>query len=65
MAQKDGVFFAFKMKKGDGIMKGMDGLCYRNVLATYTHLHALGANGWVKGIMHIAIANKERNLSFD
>ena len=65
MAQKDGVFFAFKMKKGDGIMKGMDGLCYKNVLATYTHLHALGANEWVRGIMHTAIANKEKNLSFD
>lgn len=65
MTAKDGVSFVFKMKKGEGIMKGMDGFCYKNVLATYTHLHALGTKAWVNGIMKMAITYKEKNLSFD
>jgi cobyrinic acid a,c-diamide synthase len=54
MTEKDGIYFAFKMKKGEGIIKGMDGCCYKNVLATYTHLHALGTKAWVNGILEIA-----------
>ncbi len=34
--------FAYKLLKGRGIDNGMDGLCMRNVLASYTHIHALG-----------------------
>lgn len=64
MTAKDGVSFVFKMKKGEGIMKGMDGFCYKNVLATYTHLHALGSKEWVNGILKIAVAYKN-NLSFN
>jgi cobyrinic acid a,c-diamide synthase len=52
--QKDSVYFAFRMKMGAGILDGMDGLCFRNVLATYTHLHALGTDEWIKGILNIA-----------
>ncbi|MBI4686490.1 MAG: hydrogenobyrinic acid a,c-diamide synthase (glutamine-hydrolyzing) [Nitrospirae bacterium] len=46
--------FAFKMKRGKGIMDGMDGICYKNVLATYTHLHAHGVKEWAKGIIRCA-----------
>lgn len=65
MTEKDGVHFAFKMNKGEGIMNKKDGLCYKNVLATYTHLHALGTKAWADGIMKIAITYKEKNLSVD
>jgi cobyrinic acid a,c-diamide synthase len=58
--QKDSVYFAFRMKIGAGILDGMDGLCYKNVLATYTHMHALGTGEWIKGILNIArIYNRE------
>jgi cobyrinic acid a,c-diamide synthase len=58
--QKDSVYFAFRMKMGAGILDGMDGLCYKNVLATYTHMHALGTGEWIKGILNIArIYNRE------
>ena len=61
--QKDDVYFAFKMKRGRGIVDSMDGLCFKNVLATYTHLHALGSREWVEGIMNRATAyKKERQL---
>ena len=57
--QKDSIYFAFTMKMGAGILNGMDGLCYRNVLATYTHLHALGTREWVEGVMNTAMAYRE------
>ena len=60
MVEKDGVHFAFKMKRGQGVINKMDGLCYKNVLATYTHLHALGTREWVDGIINIAAAYKRR-----
>jgi len=61
--QKDNIYFAFSMKRGQGIRDNMDGLCFKNVLATYTHLHALGSREWVEGIMNRATAyKKERQL---
>ena len=57
--QKDDIYFAFKMKRGRGIVDNMDGLCFKNVLATYTHLHALGTIEWVEGILTQAIAYRE------
>jgi len=60
MVEKDGVHFAFKMKRGQGVINKMDGLCYKNVLATYTHLHALGTREWVDGIINMAAAYKRK-----
>lgn len=42
---------AFSMRRGKGIDGRSDGLTHRNVLATYTHLHAGGAPEWVSGLM--------------
>lgn len=51
---KDGIYFAFRMKRGRGIIDGYDGICYKNVLASYTHIHAFGANEWAKNFVNIA-----------
>lgn len=51
--------FAFRIKRGRGLHNGMDGICYRNVLATYTHLHALGAMEWVDGMLRAASEYKK------
>jgi cobyrinic acid a,c-diamide synthase len=59
--RKDDIYFAFKMKRGQGIIDKTDGLCYKNVLATYTHLHALGAREWVEGIMNMAILYRRQS----
>jgi cobyrinic acid a,c-diamide synthase len=45
---------AFRMQRGTGIAGGRDGLCHRNVLATYTHLHALGSPEWAEGMIRAA-----------
>jgi cobyrinic acid a,c-diamide synthase len=60
MAEKQGVYFAFRMRKGEGIMNKMDGVCYKNVLATYTHLHALGTREWVDGIINLTVMYRKK-----
>lgn len=50
IAEKKDVYFACKVKRGNGIINKMEGLCYKNVFATYTHLHALGTKEWATGI---------------
>lgn len=55
--------FAFKMKRGKGILDGMDGIFYKNAFATYTHLHAGASNAWVEGLVSAARAfNKAGGL---
>jgi cobyrinic acid a,c-diamide synthase len=51
---------AFTMKRGTGLVNGMDGICYKNVLATYTHLHALGTPKWADALIQNAIRYKTR-----
>ena len=45
---------AFRVTRGTGIGGGREGLLYKNVLATYTHLHALGAPHWAQAIVRRA-----------
>ncbi len=46
----------FSMRRGAGIDGMHDGLVYKNVLATYTHLHALGAPQWAEALIRRARA---------
>jgi cobyrinic acid a,c-diamide synthase len=50
----------FTMQRGQGIAAGRDGIVYRNVLATYTHLHAVGMPRWAEGMIRSARAFRER-----
>ncbi len=59
---KEGLSLVFRMMKGHGIADNMDGFCYKNVLATYTHLHAFGTGEWVKGLIKTALEFKRRKL---
>ncbi len=49
-----GLETAFAMRRGKGIDGESDGIVYRNVLATYTHLHALGSPEWIEGMIRAA-----------
>ncbi|OGP58432.1 MAG: cobyrinic acid a,c-diamide synthase [Deltaproteobacteria bacterium RBG_13_49_15] len=42
---------AFALKKGVGFENGRDGVCYKNVLAAYIHIHALGTPAWAKSMV--------------
>jgi cobyrinic acid a,c-diamide synthase len=45
---------AFTMERGVGFMNGRDGLVYNNVLALYTHIHALATLQWAANMVNRA-----------
>jgi len=51
----------FSMQRGTGFYNKKDGVCYKNVLATYTHIHALGTPSWSEAIIRNAISYKKVN----
>ncbi|MDX1707757.1 MAG: cobyrinate a,c-diamide synthase [Desulfobacterales bacterium] len=59
-AEKD---LVFRMQRGVGITKDKDGICHKNVLATYTHIHALGTPHWAQALVRNAIAFQHQKAS--
>jgi cobyrinic acid a,c-diamide synthase len=45
---------AFSIKKGFGFDGKRDGLNWKNVFVTYTHLHTTGADCWAKSLIDLA-----------
>lgn len=45
----------FSTVRGTGFQKNRDGLNYKNVLATYTHIHALGTPSWAPALVRSAL----------
>jgi cobyrinic acid a,c-diamide synthase len=45
---------AYRLTRGRGLGDGRDGLVWRNVLASYTHLHVAGAAGWAELLLQQA-----------
>ncbi len=62
LSKRDDIYFAFKMERGQGLVDKMDAICYKNVLATYTHLHAYGSGEWANGLIRQANFYKEKRL---
>lgn len=46
--------FIFRLQKGHGILAGWDGMCYKNALASYSHVHAVGNDFWAESIVKVA-----------
>ena len=44
----------FSMVRGTGFFDQHDGVLYKNVLALYTHIHALGTPDWAPAMVHNA-----------
>jgi cobyrinic acid a,c-diamide synthase len=51
--------FAFLVRRGFGFDGTRDGLVFRNVLASYTHLHALGTAGWAPSLVRSALHHRQ------
>jgi cobyrinic acid a,c-diamide synthase len=45
----------FRMVRGGGFDGKGDGICYKNTLATYTHIHALGTPFWAEAMVKASI----------
>jgi cobyrinic acid a,c-diamide synthase len=48
------LYYAFRVKRGHGFDGERDGLCTGQVLALYTHVHALSAVDWAPGLVRAA-----------
>ena len=54
----DDVRFAFRVHRGHGFDGERDGLCHGNVLASYTHMHALGTASWAPALVAAAVRQR-------
>jgi cobyrinic acid a,c-diamide synthase len=45
---------AYRVVRGHGVDGTRDGLIYKNVLASYTHLHTAGAPQWAERLVAVA-----------
>jgi len=59
LTREEGLTFAFTVGRGRGIDGLRDGICRKNLLATYTHVHAAGNPDWGKGICQAALGYKK------
>ncbi|MCR6544874.1 cobyrinate a,c-diamide synthase [Dehalobacterium formicoaceticum] len=60
--ETSGIDFAFQVIRGHGVDGKKDGLLYKNVLACYNHIHALGTKGWAENLVSAASSfRKERD----
>lgn len=56
-----GLSFAYQVKRGQGIHGPQDGIVYKNLFASYIHLHALGTPEWAQGFISLASRWKRSN----
>jgi cobyrinic acid a,c-diamide synthase len=52
--ESDKIRFIFRVHKGYGFNKMEDGICYKNLLAVYSHIHAAGTTQWAKNFINAA-----------
>jgi cobyrinic acid a,c-diamide synthase len=62
-AEPTALAMAFAVRRGIGILDGKDGVCYKNVLATYTHVHAIGSPEWAEGLVQSALEHRRGNAA--
>jgi len=53
------VSYAYEVQKGYGLNGKYDGICYKNVLAAYNHIHALGCPAWAQRFVQLAQRYKD------
>ncbi len=51
------------VKKGHGVERGREGIVFKNVFATFSHVHAVGENRWAEALVRNALAYRRRELS--
>lgn len=56
---------AYQVRRGHGIDGHVDGIFYKNMFASYTHLHVLGVPEWAKSFVTLALRYREVQASPD
>jgi cobyrinic acid a,c-diamide synthase len=51
------------MKRGRGIEEKKDGIVYKNLFASYVHLHALGTPEWAGNFVSLMLKEKGKKPS--
>ena len=55
--------YAWQVTRGSGISDGKDGIVYKNVLASYAHLHHCGSPHWAEDFVRLArLVGRRRQL---
>jgi len=54
---------AFNVLKGTGIDGRREGLCRNNILAGFTHVHALGTPGWADALIGRAGEYRQKKMN--
>ncbi len=57
------IVFTCKVKRGHGFNGKLEGALYKNVFATYTHIHALSKPCWAKRFVELAFRIRENLLN--
>ena len=50
--------YAYRIRRGHGIHGASDGIVYKNLFASYVHLHALGTPEWAPAFVSLALKEK-------
>jgi cobyrinic acid a,c-diamide synthase len=61
LSDTKGLKFAYQVKRGRGIDGSQDGVVYKNLFASYIHLHALGTPEWAQGFTSLASRKRRTN----
>ncbi|MFO7985078.1 MAG: cobyrinate a,c-diamide synthase [Desulfatiglandaceae bacterium] len=54
--------FVFHVHRGQGIDGKRDGISKKNLLASYTHVHAQGDRSWARGLFQAALRYKKKGF---
>ena len=54
---------AFRVTRGVGFAGKRDGLCYKNTLATYSHVHALGTPSWARAMVEASVSHRNSSAA--
>ena len=60
LLDSEALSLAYRMTKGQGIEEKKDGIVYKNLFASYVHLHALGTPEWAGNFVLLAWREKEK-----
>jgi cobyrinic acid a,c-diamide synthase len=61
LTRDENMNFVFKVCRGQGVDGERDGICIKNILATFTHIHAAGNPRWAKGLFEVASEYRRRD----